>query len=169
MSAPPAEVAGRKQIDARDLELRRGLRARVAADAELREMVRDDLGLLEQRRDEAVAARRGAARIRRRRRYAGRYVCIVSFTSTPRSHAMPLAFASATFGRMPTAITTRSAGSSVPSAKRTPCTRPSPTIAAVCAGIWNLSPRCSSERAQQPAGGRCRAGAPSASARGARP
>ena len=49
------EVAGREQVDARDLELRRRLRARVAADAELREMIRDDLRLLEQRRDEAVA------------------------------------------------------------------------------------------------------------------
>ena len=49
------EVAGREQVDARDLELRRSLRARVAADAELGEVIRDDLRLLEQRRDEAVA------------------------------------------------------------------------------------------------------------------
>src|SRR5690348_8697709 len=41
-----AEVAGREQIDARDLELRRRLRARVAADAELGEMVREHLRLL---------------------------------------------------------------------------------------------------------------------------
>ena len=50
-----AEVAGGEEIDARDLELRRGLRARIAADAELREVVREHLRLLEQRRDEAVA------------------------------------------------------------------------------------------------------------------
>src|SRR6185503_10044299 len=48
------EIAGREEVDARDLELRRGLRARVAADAELGEMIRDDLRLLEQRCDQAV-------------------------------------------------------------------------------------------------------------------
>ena len=59
---------------------------------------------------------------------------------------MPLAFASAAFGRMPTAMTTRSAGTSVPSPNLTPRTRSSPKIAAVCAGMTNLSPRSSSER-----------------------
>ena len=66
------EVAGREQVDARDLELRRGLRARVAADAELREMVRDDFRLLEQRRDEAVACAAMLHALAERRRCADR-------------------------------------------------------------------------------------------------
>src|SRR5206468_3565311 len=55
------EVAGREQVDAGDLELGRGLRALVAADAEVREVRRADLALLEQRRDQAV----GDAAVRR--------------------------------------------------------------------------------------------------------
>ncbi len=54
-AGPAPKVTGRKQVDPGDLELRRDVGARIAADAELGEMVRDDLGLLEQRRDEPVA------------------------------------------------------------------------------------------------------------------
>ena len=56
------EVAGREQVDAGHLQLGAGLAAEVAADAELRQVVRADLALLEQRRHQAVgdAAVRGA-------------------------------------------------------------------------------------------------------------
>ncbi len=56
------EVAGGEQVDAGHLELGGGLAAEVAADAELRQVVGADLGLLEQRRHQAVgdAAVRGA-------------------------------------------------------------------------------------------------------------
>ena len=49
------EVAGREQVDAGDLELGARHRALVAADAVLREVAGTDLGLLPQRRDQAVA------------------------------------------------------------------------------------------------------------------
>jgi hypothetical protein len=52
--SPPHEVAGREQVDAGDLELGRGHRAGVAADAEVGQVVGAHLGLLEQRRDQAV-------------------------------------------------------------------------------------------------------------------
>ena len=48
---------------------------------------------------------------------------MVSVTTMPRSQCSPAFLASSMLGRMPTAITTRSAGSSVPSAKRTAVTR----------------------------------------------
>ncbi len=48
------EIAGGEQVDAGDLELGRGHRAGVAADAELGQVVGADLGLLEQRRHQAV-------------------------------------------------------------------------------------------------------------------
>ena len=48
------EGAGREQIDAGHLELRRRDRAGVAPDAVQREMIRADLGHLEQRCDQAV-------------------------------------------------------------------------------------------------------------------
>ena len=56
------EIAGREQVDAGDLELGRGDRALVAADAVMRQVVGAHLGLLEQGRDQAVgdAAVRGA-------------------------------------------------------------------------------------------------------------
>ncbi len=56
------EVAGREQVDSRDLELGAGLAAGVATDAHLRQVVGRHLALLEQRRDQAVgnAAMRGA-------------------------------------------------------------------------------------------------------------
>ncbi len=56
------EVAGREQVDARHLQLGRDVAAGVAADAEHRQVRGADLGLLEQRRDQAVgdAAVRGA-------------------------------------------------------------------------------------------------------------
>jgi len=52
----------------------------------------------------------------------GSLVNIVSSTMRPRSHGSPAALASSIFGRTPTAITTRSAGSSLPSARATPVT-----------------------------------------------
>ena len=48
------EVAGGEQVYARDFQLGRGLRALVAANAELRQMVGQDLALLEQRRHQAI-------------------------------------------------------------------------------------------------------------------
>ena len=66
------ELAGREQIDAGYLELRRGHRTGVAADAQIREVVRGHFRHVEQRRDEPVARARGATRIRRPRRCADR-------------------------------------------------------------------------------------------------
>ena len=62
LARPAAEIPRREHVDAGDLELGRGHRALVAADAEAGEVVGAHLGLLEQRRDEAVsgAAVRGA-------------------------------------------------------------------------------------------------------------
>ena len=48
------EIAGREQVDAGHFQLGRGHRTFVAGDAQLREVVGADLGLLEQRCDQAV-------------------------------------------------------------------------------------------------------------------
>ncbi len=60
---------------------------------------------------------------------------------------MPADSASAKFGLMPTANTTKSAGNSKPSLKRTAFTRPLslPTIASVLVVKWNLRPLASSD------------------------
>ena len=74
-------------------------------------------------------------------------VCRVSLTTMPRFTCNPIFSASAVLGRMPTAMTTRSAFSCVPSLNSTWLTRPLllPTRAAVCALMRNCIPRTSSE------------------------
>ncbi|EWS64375.1 hypothetical protein Y695_02378 [Hydrogenophaga sp. T4] len=78
-------------------------------------------------------------------------VCMVSLTTMPLFTCRRMLSASAVLGRMPTAITSRSAGSSVPSLKRIAFTRPplpsswSPTSSCVCAPMRNFMPRSSSE------------------------
>ena len=72
----------------------------------------------------------------------------------PRSQCRPAFLARSTLGRMPTAITTRSAAISSPSAKRTAGhAGPRPGSPAVCAGILNFSPRAVQRLAQHVAGG----------------
>jgi uncharacterized protein YPO0396 len=107
--AAAGEVAGREQVDAGDLELGRGHRAGVAADAEVGQVVGAHLGLLEQRRDQAVgdAAVRDAFADRVDARVVGLHGVV--------DHDAAIAvnagrFGERVLGRMPAAITTRSAG-----------------------------------------------------------
>ena len=144
--ASAREVAGREEIDARDLELRRRLRARVAADAELGEMIRDDLRLLEQRRDEAIAraamlhalAERVDARIVGLHGVVDEHTAIAGDAARLRER-----------GVRPNADRHDDEIGGHLACRRanlTPRTRSSPKIAAVCAGMTNLRPRSSSER-----------------------
>ncbi len=72
-------------------------------------------------------------------------VCKVSDTTMPRLQLMPADSASAVLGRMPTAITTRSAGMTPPSLNFTAPTRPDSAgmSSAVCFCSRNLSPLAS--------------------------
>ncbi len=61
-----------------------------------------------------------------------------------RSQCRPADLASSILGRTPAVITTRSAGITVPSLKRTAVTRSGPTISSVCAFIMKVRPLASS-------------------------
>ena len=103
------EVAGREQVDAGDLQLRRRQRAAVAADAVLGQMRRADARLLPQRRDQADRCCRGAARIRPRHRSRDRRSAACRRRGCRDRSAGRQSRARSMFGRMPAAMTTRSA------------------------------------------------------------
>jgi hypothetical protein len=139
----------------------------VAADAHLRQVVGADPGHLEQRRDQPVSrspmadafADRIDARIERLQRVVDDDAAVAMQARRLRS---------ATLGRMPTAITTSSAGSVSPPRSRTRATRPdSPAIeGSVFASSRKTRPFGLQRRLQQIGRAYDRAAAPSATASG---
>ena len=122
----PMEVARREQIDARDFELGGGQRALCSGQCRTRPNGWPAPCLVQTAGPPNHRQCHGGRRIRPRHRCAGRSRFAACRSPQCRgSQCRRIFSASAVLGRMPTAITTRSAGTWVPSLNNTLATRPS--------------------------------------------
>ena len=148
------EIAGGEQVDAGHLQLGRDHRAVIGGKALHGEVIGADLGLIEQRRDQAV----GLAAVLHA--FADRIDAAVIGLHGVGDDDAALAMKAGLPGELdiragcrPPSRRGRPEARCRPS-KRTPVTRSSPRIASVCAGILNTMPRSSSDlRSSPPATG----------------
>ena len=149
LPSPPEKSPAEKTSTPETLSLVESDRARIARACSPASVVGERRGTCPRAARPGRSTGRDARRIRRPRRSLGSMVTMWSSTTMPRLTSSPASLASATLGRMPTAMTTgRPAGCGRPSS-RTPSTLPSPRISCGVGAGQDLDCRASRAPLQQ--------------------